>query len=489
LYDPSVLADRFYSEGVISIGFQYPSDDTFEAINTLIEIVLSGNDRLFLLDTALTAVREIIFNAVKANLKRVYFRKLSLDINDPSDYSRGMEGFRDIANDFSLLHDELASTDRSVIFRMARGRGKIVFEIINNSEILKNEMERITVRIRKARECSNFAEAYETAYDPSEGAGLGIILIMLLMRNDGIDPENFSVSSKSGKAVSVFTLPLEVKKAEITTAIKEKILDDIDTLPTFPENIMELQALCGQHDVSFDLISSKIMLDPSLAAEVLKTANTAGFITSKRIDSINEAVIIIGLKNLRMILMASASRKIISRRFKRFEQVWDHCTKTASLARFMAIHYGLARIADSAFVAGLLHDMGKIVILSADQALMEKISDITGNRRLRSSTILEEVAIGISHSEIGAMMAKKWNFPEDLVDALKNHHSPLLANKRNSAMVMIVYLANILTMHGKKGFNPHIIESQVMDRFGLKRDRIAEELKKIMDRFERMRSR
>ena len=176
---------------------------------------------------------------------------------------------------------------------------------------------------------------------------------------------------------------------------------------------------------------------------------------------------IIGIKNLEALLVASASRKILDKRYRKFEQVWEHCNRTAYYARQIAIEKGYGRIADDVFIAGLLHDIGKIVLLSTDVRLVGQIAEIVKNRKIRSSAILEEIYIGISHSTIGALIAEKWNFHEDLAETIRYHHAPLSPGIGNRDMTMIVYLANQLCNLEEKYMDPHFIENEVLEKFGV----------------------
>jgi putative nucleotidyltransferase with HDIG domain len=277
----------------------------------------------------------------------------------------------------------------------------------------------------------------------------------------------FEIVPESDSFLVSIAIPLNLKKREITSGIKESILEDVRSLPTFPENILELQAMCNNPEETLEAISEKISLDPSLTAEVLRLSNSAFFTPGKRVKKINDAVLLIGLNNLNSILIAAASRKILDRRYRRFEQVWDHCNRTAYYARYIAQEKGYGRIADSAFIAGLLHDIGKIVLLATDIKLVNRIAEIVRNRRIRTTAILEEVSIGISHSTIGALIAERWNFPDELVESIRYHHAPLDPGIHHRDLVMIVYLANQMCNMETKEFDLIFFETDVLGKFGI----------------------
>jgi putative nucleotidyltransferase with HDIG domain len=262
-------------------------------------------------------------------------------------------------------------------------------------------------------------------------------------------------------------VPENIREPEKTSLVKTRIIEEIETLPTLPEYLLELERLCHDPEVSIETIAEKVSEDPALTADILKLANSAGFITVKRIESINEAIVIIGLKNLNLILWTAEARKIMDKRYKKFEQIWNHCNKTAFYARNLACKMKMGGLADQAFIAGLLHDIGKIVLLSLDKKLMDMIASIVKNEKIISTAILEDISIGISHSEIGGMIAEKWNFPDFIIEAIRNHHHPLSSGGFRD-LVFIVYTANILSNIDNQNADYSFIESEVLKKFRIK---------------------
>jgi len=484
MLDSPDLAKQFDRGEEVYISFQYLTRSIEVDVNSLLAKVLSRMDKAYLYDTFESIIRELIQNAVKANMKRVWFREKGLDIDDDNDYRKGIAKFKNVVYHPEVMREKLLASPYRVMLKFRKAGGGIVIEVSNNARIVPAELERLRNRVIKAAEGGNFADAYENMYDASEGAGLGIILSLMLLRNAGIDSGCFAIRPEGDVLRITITIPPELKSPEITSEIRRKIFDDVSSLPTFPENIMELRALCNNPETTIDAISDRISIDPSLTADLLKLSNSAGFITGRRINRIHDAVMIIGLKNLESLLIASASRKIMDKRYRKFEQVWEHCSRSAYYARQIAIEKGYGRIADDVFVGALLHDIGKIVLLSTDAALAGQIAEIVRNRKIRTTAILEEIYIGISHSSIGGLIAEKWNFHEDLVEAIRYHHAPLSPGIRNRDMTMIVYLANQLCNVEEKFMDPHYIEVEVLEKFGVEsRADFDQLLRRLQKRF------
>jgi putative nucleotidyltransferase with HDIG domain len=467
LCNSSELARKFDGGEVVSICFQYISKETENDINSLLTKILSRHDKSYLYDTFEPVLRELVQNAIKANMKRVCFSGMNLNIADDGDYAAGMREFKKIAYHPELLKNKLFESQYQVAVIFRKLTTKIIIDVINNAPIMPIELERLRHRLKMAGECRNFTEAYVNLHDVSEGAGLGIIMCAMLLRNAGLEVNSITIEPDDDSMKISLTIPAELKSFEITSSIKDRILEEVQSLPTFPKNILELQTLCNNPLTKIETISEKLSLDPSLTADVLRLSNTAGFMTRKRIAKVNEAIMMIGLNNLKYILTAASSRQIINKRYRRFEQVWEHCNRTAYYARMIAIEKGQSKIADSALTAGLLHDIGKIVLLATDINLVNQISAIVDNRKIRSTAILEEIYIGISHSTIGALIAERWNFPEELSEAIRYHHAPLNPDITHGDLVMIVYMANLFATaeSGKMNFN--FFESEVLERFHL----------------------
>jgi putative nucleotidyltransferase with HDIG domain len=163
------------------------------------------------------------------------------------------------------------------------------------------------------------------------------------------------------------------------------------------------------------------------------------------------------------MLIAASSRTILEKRYKKFESIWNHCLKSAFYARSLAQLLGLRGVDDQAFICGLLHDMGKIVLLSVDLDITNKIAEIVQQHRIRTTTVIEEISIGISHSMIGKLIADKWNFADFLVEGIEFHHSPLQAKEENREIVYVTYLANLLCGVETKKYEYLYADSMVLD--------------------------
>ena len=388
---------------------------------------------------------------------------------NPDDYKTGIASFHDeVVGEFEVIKSALISSTYGLNVSFEVDEDGIKFKVKNNSGILPAEQERINRRIAVAVAKDHFAEIYNEIEDDTEGAGLGIALIILFLKCMAIDPGNFTIKTDGEVTITCVKIPFDIHPVEIVTLVKKQIMDEINGLPTFPENVIKLLDMCSQPDASIEDIVANIKLDLSLTTDVIKLANSAGFIAGNRIEDVNMAVMKIGLKNVRDILLASNARKIMESRYSKFEEIWDHCNRVAFYAKLIAMRYNFKNAADNAFLAGLLHDLGQVILLAVDMNSVKKIAKLVNDRNIVTSTVMEEISIGISHAEIGGMVAEKWNFPEYLSNSIRYHHSPQSSAQEFQDITYIVYLANQLCGVENRKYYYYYLEDAVLEQFSLK---------------------
>ena len=153
----------------VSLSFTYPSEPIIRSLNSLFAKILSKLDMIYMIDTTITILREIIINAFKANAKRVYFEKNSIDITDPSSYQEGISRFKnEVVGNLDFIEADMKSSRYNVIITIKNMDKGLQILVTNNTPILPEELERIRLRMARAREYNDFSDAYEEVYDSTE---------------------------------------------------------------------------------------------------------------------------------------------------------------------------------------------------------------------------------------------------------------------------------------------------------------------------------
>jgi putative nucleotidyltransferase with HDIG domain len=153
----------------------------------------------------------------------------------------------------------------------------------------------------------------------------------------------------------------------------------------------------------------------------------------------------VGLRGLKNLLYSYGTQKVLGGTGdEKVKVLWSHSYKTAFYAYSLAKNFLRKKeILDDVYVGGILHDMGKIIFSNVHPHLIEKIVSFSKDKDIPTE-MFEDMAAGLNHSQIGALIAEKWNFPEPLVNSIRYHHEPQNAPKGSYDTVATVYLANML---------------------------------------------
>ena len=208
-----------------------------------------------------------------------------------------------------------------------------------------------------------------------------------------------------------------------------QVLTKIEQLRPMPSNVTRaIKAIEGENP-SINDIANLIGLDQALAASVIRLANSVSLGFATNCTSLRDAVMRIGLRRLKTLLLGVAVSGPLSQRLNGYRlgdgTLWDHSLVTAMASQWIAqaVHYPSP---EEAYVAGLLHDMGKLVL---DQFVIIDYQQMNTliQEKQRSLWEVEEELIGIDHPHVGSLMAQRWSFPPVLCDAILCHHAPSLA--------------------------------------------------------------
>ncbi|MFC1668856.1 HDOD domain-containing protein [Spirochaetota bacterium] len=463
------------------IQFSIFTKDVESMIIKIIHWQLAEYDLVYLKNTILTVVKELINNAVKANIKRVFFEKSNLDINNPGDYEKGMENFKlaTFQDTDSDIYEKLEESSYHVRVSLKSDNEHIQVNIINNIAILDTELEKVKLRIKKAYKYNDISEAFEDVIDDSEGAGLGIVMAMLLFKNSGLKEDALKIYKEDGLTIASVSISKKLANTESSTKIIKSILKEIENIPAFPEKIKEIQSLCNDKKSSMKSIADIISLDPGLTVSILKLANSAGYVTDEKVDSIEDAVEIIGKEGINTLLIATGVHTIFDERYKKFQNIWQDSYRRAFYSQMFSVQLSQKKISDLAYLAALLCDIGRIIMLSIKPESMEKLITLSG-KKYNDISFIEEISIGVSHSTLGGLICKKWKFNESVINTVELHHKPHLANEDLKQTIYTVYIADCFVDIENMKCRFEVIDEDVLDYFKIKDKKSFDKLHNII---------
>ena len=229
------------------------------------------------------------------------------------------------------------------------------------------------------------------------------------------------------------------------TQSAEQVLAQIKQIPTFPDHIVRLVEAIDSAKSSAPEVAALIEQDPGLTTNLLKLANSAFYGFLGRVTTVREAVVLIGLRELKNLVLGTTVFRTFSTPsqtgFDRRE-LWRHSVVCAFLTKMLAREAFLVDQEGTIMISGLLHDVGKVVV---DQYFPSAFIEVL--RRVREESVTfsqaEKQAVGYTHYQIGATLLKRWNFPEEIAFPVFYHHAPWL-DTRFTASSATVYLANHL---------------------------------------------
>lgn len=238
-------------------------------------------------------------------------------------------------------------------------------------------------------------------------------------------------------------------KAEIDARLKS-----LDQLPAMPSLVLKLHQMTQNPDVDMKALAEEISRDPGITATVLRLSNSAYYKPSRSIRSVHEAIVTLGLDTVKSIVLVAASRGILKVDLESYrieaDEMWDHSLLTGEIAGSLAkMRKGLVPH-DVAFTAGLLHDIGKVVLVHYFGRVYRQAAQEMEQNPKASFTALERKYCGYSHDELGGRLLKLWKFPDELVEAALLVYHPEMA-RVNPALCAMVHIANQVVLAGGVG--------------------------------------
>jgi len=216
----------------------------------------------------------------------------------------------------------------------------------------------------------------------------------------------------------------------------------IQSLPPLPEIVTDLLSSMGKENIDIDTLAEKLARDQALVATTLRLANSSFYGMSHRVTSIREAFAILGLKSMRtLVTAASVTNGFIGGQnlAGEIEKNWRHSIAVAVCTKALARQ--LHQDQELAFTAGLLHDIGRLVLAIY---FPEQHQAVLTHRATHDCTAFqaEQAVLGIDHAMVGQALVEYWKLPPDIQLAIGSHHTP--DQSKQSALVSLVHVADAI---------------------------------------------
>lgn len=264
------------------------------------------------------------------------------------------------------------------------------------------------------------------------------------------------------------------------------IISHIHSLPAMPTVAQELLQTLAGGDPDVDALARRIARDQAITARVLRVANSPFYGLQMRVGSIHDAIVVLGFSAVRSLVLTSAVVTALpTGRCEGFsaDRFWRHVLGTAVAAQALARPLG--RKPESLFIAGLLHDIGRLVMLSANPEGFARVIGLATERDCHLVDVESEI-FGCDHTAVGAAIAQHWNFPADIVDALAFHHDP--AQTQPGSLAAIIHyadgIAKALDLEGAENTQMAKLQADAVNALGLNWQDLTAVLAETHGRFE-----
>jgi len=268
----------------------------------------------------------------------------------------------------------------------------------------------------------------------------------------------------------------------------EQITQDIEDLPSLPAVVMNLLNQIDREDLDIFDIAQQLTQDSALTAKTLRIANSAYYTTMVRVATVPQAIALLGIHSFKnVVLSAALSGCFPDRRCRGFshEAFWRHSNAVAIAAKILAQRLKFNQ--DLAFTAGLLHDIGALVLVSSHTAQYEAII-AHREAELLTQAAAERELLGIDHAQIGEALARHWQFPDAIIKGIAGHHQPDKPGMGFLPTIVHVAdaIAHTLNISSTSDLAPAEVTAQAWESLGLDHDILEQVLVEAGQAFQKI---
>ncbi len=273
-------------------------------------------------------------------------------------------------------------------------------------------------------------------------------------------------------------------------ALKEIILRSVSDLPPMPQTVFKVREIIADPGSSFKQLAEILETDQAMATRVLKIANSAYYGLSGKVSSIQHASVVLGHKTLGELMTMAGISGLLGNRLKGYGleagDLWRHSLGVAFGSKIIAAKKNPV-LANDAFAAGLIHDVGKLIldqhVLERQEAFKEFMVD-----GQQSFLAAEKQILGFDHSEIASEACKSWRVPETLSIAIRYHHYP--SQSQGSKLAYIVHTADLIAMMTGLGLGmdglSYKMDDKAMEFVGLHEKDVTDIMGEVVESVEKI---
>ncbi len=268
-----------------------------------------------------------------------------------------------------------------------------------------------------------------------------------------------------------------------------KLLEKVKDMPPLPQSVTQVLEITKSPNSSAQDLARVFERDPTLTANILKLANSSFYGFTREISTITHAIVCLGFNTVKSIALTASTQEMFNNEVPAYDlekgMLWQHSISCATCARVIAqrIKY---KDCEEAYIAGLLLDIGKIILSSYAEDQFDQIIEKTKDNKTPYNVAEQEI-LGFDHPKIGGRIIKKWNLPPILIEAVQYHHQPDKA-KTNKTLTYIVHLADTISDMlgiglGSDGLM-YVFEEKTLDILGISKEDVESIMSELADKMQ-----
>lgn len=411
---------------------------------------------------------ELLTNSKKANTKRVYFKEKGLDINDPDDYKKGMESFKQDTFEAIDYYLELQKKEGLYVkLKMHLKVDEIIIEIKNNCVLTVFEEERIKNKLEAAQQYHRMEDVVANVLDQSEGAGLGIIIIALMLEKVGLSKKNFKIFSTDTETITQMVLPCDKTIFAGVEIISYEFANLQNKIPIIKENFEKVNQIVSSSSgsaIDRNNLLTLIRKDPTLTLLLLKYAREK----DKQCFSIPAALALLSDEELNFIYSDSNPTCYFLDFNPELENLWSHAYKVAFFSYNLYKNRDDLQIPDGEeyfYLAGLLNNFGRILLSTASEEQKAYIKELSDQYDDKAQKILDIFRLGNASNYLTMVYLKKFGLREDDAIKLSTWNTLHLLMEDEKQIVSVLYMAEMMCYYQEGMLDFYQLDKEVLAQY------------------------
>ena len=461
----------------ISVGLQLPIEITSYTLPRNTEVYIRKVMELFLEECHQDHLKEylnfclseLLTNSKKANTKRVYFQEKGLDINDPEDYKKGMENFKmDTLTNINHYLELQKKAGLYIKLSLKIQADKIVIEIRNNATLTVFEKERIQQKLDSVQQYKEMDEVFTNVLDQSEGAGLGIIIIILMLQKVGLSKDSYQICTEGNETVTRIILPCNATVFSGVEMLSYEFVNLEDSIPVCNEQFgLVSQVVNTDGPIDRNALYKIVRQDLALALLPFKQAleqDSACFDLQKAIAMLSDY-------DLKFIYSESNPRIRLVDNCEYFKQILFHSKKVAYYTYTLYINCpekdSFPEDENYMYLLGLFNSLGAVLLAGASKNQLDYITELSKQYPVYGEKILDMFMHRNASTYLSMIAARRYGFNMDTCYDLVGWNGLVLVPEKSKAKIGILHVAEMVDFYSRGMVDFYQVDVNALKMFGI----------------------